>query len=66
MGARVLSLLFRSAQRDFTNLISELLQSLLYNAPHSNNFATLIQVFMRRCGELDLSAKCEKCVILII
>ncbi|KAI1718559.1 dyggve-Melchior-Clausen syndrome protein [Ditylenchus destructor] len=54
----------RAAQKEFVDNVNDFLQSLLYNTPTSSNFAILIQVFLRRCGELESSAKCENKIFL--
>lgn len=55
-----LKLYFRLKQRDLSANINEFLQLLLYNTASTNNFSALIQVFLRRCNELDASITCKK------
>uniref|UniRef100_A0A7E4VAF6 Dymeclin n=1 Tax=Panagrellus redivivus TaxID=6233 RepID=A0A7E4VAF6_PANRE len=49
----------RCTQKEFYDSLQDILQSFLYNAPTTGNFATLVKVFLRRHSELDISASCD-------
>lgn len=44
----------------FTEQMNPLLEQLMHNTRETGNFATLIKTLIRRCSELETSAKCEK------
>jgi hypothetical protein len=50
----------RKLQSHFMEQMNPLLEQLMHNTRETGNFATLIRTFIRRCSELEASAKCEK------
>ncbi|KAH7712679.1 Dymeclin [Aphelenchoides avenae] len=67
---KLLSFNFNIDEQDRRNVkelftaTENLLQSFLYNAPTSGNFATFVRMFLRRSAELETSAKCENKIYL--
>ncbi|KAI6197392.1 hypothetical protein M3Y94_01218600 [Aphelenchoides besseyi] len=54
----------KNVQNSLVEKCTKHLEQLLHNTPNTGNFATLIQVFLRRANEVAESVKCENKIFL--